>query len=119
MRMGLYYSGGLDWTFNDTVLKDITDFGAAVPQQQAYVTYADNHWLELIERYEPVVLWNDIAYPAASDLPKLYAHYYNTVPEGLVNNRFAQSFSAEGEGTDILQVSISDFSTPNTLPMTR
>ncbi len=112
MRMGLYYSGGLDWTFNDTVLKDITDFGAAVPQQQAYVTYADNHWLELIERYEPVVLWNDIAYPAASDLPKLYAHYYNTVPEGLVNNRFAQSFSAEGEGTDIFASKHFDFSTP-------
>jgi len=34
------------------------------------------------------------------------------VPEGLVNNRFAQSFSAEGEGTDIFASKHFDFSTP-------
>jgi alpha-L-fucosidase len=113
MRMGLYYSGGLDWTFNDTVIRSITDLVKAVPQQADYVSYADNHWLELVERYEPIVLWNDIAYPAASDLPKLLAHYYNTVPEGLVNNRFTQSFSLEGgSSTEIMGGKHYDFTTP-------
>jgi len=92
LRMGLYYSGGLDWTFNDTVIRDIGDIPAAIPQGADYVEYATNHWLELIERYEPSILWNDIAYPAAADLKKLFAYYYNRVPDGLVNDRFTQRF---------------------------
>jgi alpha-L-fucosidase len=113
MRMALYYSGGLDWTFNDTVIADITDLMRGVPQQPDYVTYADNHWVELIDRYAPVILWNDIAYPAASDLPRLFSYYYNTVPEGLINNRFTQSFDIGGEGsTDILGGKHYDFTTP-------
>jgi len=95
MRYGLYYSGGLDWTFNDTVITSIVDFGRAIPQQPEYVRYADDHWYELIERYEPVVLWNDIAYPAAADLPRLFAHYYNTVSDGLVNDRFRQRLTLD------------------------
>ena len=31
------------------------------------------HWRELIDRYEPCVLWNDIGYPAAADLDALFA----------------------------------------------
>jgi alpha-L-fucosidase len=112
MRMALYYSGGLDWTFNDTVIANITDIMRAVPQQSEYVAYADAHWLELIDRYAPVVLWNDIAYPAASDLPRLFSHYYNTVPEGLINNRFTQSFEIGAEGAEIMGGKHFDFTTP-------
>lgn len=92
MRMGLYYSGGLDWTFNDTVIRDITDIPVAVPQSQEYVEYANGHWYELIGRYRPAILWNDIAYPAAADLNALFAHYYNAIPDGVINDRFTQSF---------------------------
>lgn len=113
MRMALYYSGGIDWTFNPTVVTNIADLAQAVPQQADYVAYADAHWYELIERYAPVILWNDIAYPAAADLPKLFAHYYNTVPEGLVNNRFTQAFDIEAGGsTEILGGKHYDFTTP-------
>ncbi len=113
MRMALYYSGGIDWTFNDTVVKTITDLGKAVPQQPEYVAYADAHWMELIERYAPVILWNDIAYPAAADLPQLFAHYYNTVEEGLINNRFTQTFNMEAsEAADIMGGKHFDFTTP-------
>jgi alpha-L-fucosidase len=112
MRMALYYSGGIDWTFNETVVTDITDLMKAVPQQDAYVAYADAHWLELIDRYAPVILWNDIAYPAAADLAKLFAYYYNTVPEGLVNNRFTQAFNIDPEAMDISGGLHSDFTTP-------
>lgn len=92
MRMGLYYSGGLDWTFNDTVIQDISDIPTAIPQGADYVAYANNHWRELIERYEPSILWNDIAYPSSADLRELFAYYYNRMPDGLVNDRFTQRF---------------------------
>jgi alpha-L-fucosidase len=60
----------------------------AIPQTAEYLDYADAHWHELIERYEPSVLWNDIGYPAAADLDALFASYFARVPDGVVNNRF-------------------------------
>lgn len=73
MRLGLYYSGGLDWTFNKTVIQDMTTIVGGIPQGEDYAQYATNHWLELIERYEPAILWNDIGYPAVADLNALFA----------------------------------------------
>lgn len=93
MEMGLYYSGGIDWTFKDTIIRDIGDLPKATPQDTAYVEYANNHWRELIDRYEPWLMWNDIAYPAAADLNALFAYYYNRIPEGVINDRFSQRFS--------------------------
>jgi alpha-L-fucosidase len=95
MQMGLYYSGGLDWTFNERVIRTVVDLPAAIPQDADYAAYVDGHWRELIERYRPAVLWNDIAYPPAADLHKLLAAYYSLVPEGVVNDRFQQLPSSE------------------------
>ncbi len=91
LRMGLYYSGGLDWTFNDAPIRDVLSLLAGTPQSADYARYADAHWQELIERYEPAVLWNDIAYPAAGKVKALFAAYYNRLPEGVINDRFMQS----------------------------
>ncbi len=112
MRMALYYSGGLDWNFNDLVIKDISDLFAGVPQTEDYVKYADGHWNELIERYAPIVLWNDIAYPAAADLPRLFSSYYNRFPDGLVNDRFTQRFEFDPNTSGILNLNHHDFRTP-------
>jgi alpha-L-fucosidase len=90
LRMGLYYSGGLDWTFNDLVIRHGLDMFAGVPQGADYVAYADGHWVELIDRYQPSILWNDIGYPAAANLRQLFADYYNRVPDGVINDRFIQ-----------------------------
>ena len=112
MRMGLYYSGGLDWTFNDHVIVDIADLFVGVPQSDDYVQYADGHWRELIERHHPAVLWNDIAYPAAADLPQLFADYYNRFPDGVVNNRFTQRFEFDPNTSAIVNLDHYDFDTP-------
>ncbi len=112
MLMALYYSGGLDWTFNHHVIKSIDDLFACVPQSEDYVKYADGHWYELIERYGPVVLWNDIAYPAAADLPHLFADYYNLFPDGLVNDRFLQHFEFDANASAFVNVKHHDFRTP-------
>lgn len=111
LTAALYYSGGLDWTFNDTVIQDIADIPKAVPQTPAYVDYANAHWRELIDRYQTMILWNDIAYPAAADLNGLFADYYNTLPEGVVNNRFTQRFEIGADG-NIVTDNFHDFETP-------
>lgn len=90
MRMGLYYSGGLDWTFNGGPITDLPDLLATIPTGPEYAAYVDAHWRELIARYRPSVLWNDIAYPIGTRTLDLFAHYYNAVSDGVVNDRFAQ-----------------------------
>jgi alpha-L-fucosidase len=88
LRFGLYYSGGLDWTFNDHPIGTFSDLLAAEPRGD-YIAYAEAHVRELIDRYAPSVLWNDIAWPAgAADLARLLSDYYRQVPDGVVNDRF-------------------------------
>lgn len=90
LTMGLYYSGGYDKTFNPTCIHDLATAVGAIPQGQDYADYADAHIAELIERYRPSVLWNDIAYPARSNTKRLFADYYNAVPDGVVNDRWTR-----------------------------
>ncbi len=88
LRYGLYYSGGLDWTFESMPVATLGDVMCSVPGGD-YPAYADAHVRELIERYEPSVLWNDIAWPTdQKTLNRLFADYYNAVPEGVVNDRW-------------------------------
>ncbi len=110
MTMALYYSGGLDWTFNPKVIEDIADIPLAVPQMPEYVDYANKHWLELIEKYQTAILWNDIAYPKNTNINDLFAQYYNQMPEGVVNNRFSQKFEIK-DGHQVSDAHF-DFETP-------
>ena len=88
MRFGTYYSGGLDWTFGGLPMHDFVGMMKAIPQSPEYLAYANAHWRELVERYEPCVMWNDIGYPQAADLEGLFAEYFERVPDGVVNNRW-------------------------------
>lgn len=88
LKFVTYYSSGIDWTFNDTVIVDAETNEAAKPRDQEYRVYLLSHWEELVERYRPSILYSDIGYPFEEDLPGLFARYYNEVEEGLVNNRF-------------------------------
>jgi alpha-L-fucosidase len=92
LRFGVYYSGGLDWTFDARPIANLGDLIAAAPGG-AYPRYADAHFRELIARYAPDVLWNDIAWPGSrASLLRLLADYYNAIPEGLVNDRWTPVF---------------------------
>ncbi len=88
MRMGFYYSGGLDWSFNPEPIDDIAKVRGTIIHTQEFADYADAHWRELIRKYDPTVLWNDIGYPEQADLASIVADFYNTHPDGLINNRF-------------------------------
>ncbi|HEX4021675.1 MAG TPA: alpha-L-fucosidase [Acidobacteriaceae bacterium] len=88
MRMGLYYSGGLDWTFVPGPITDRTSFENTKPESAAYGAYAFSQVSELIKRYHPAVLWNDIDWPKTGRPLQLMAEYYNTVPDGVIDDRF-------------------------------
>jgi alpha-L-fucosidase len=88
MRFGVYYSGGLDSTWNDHPIGAFSDLIPAQPRG-AYPDYAAAHVRELIARYHPSVLWNDISWPESSRrLATLLGDYYAAVPEGVINDRF-------------------------------
>lgn len=89
LKMGLYYSGGLDWTFESRPIANFMDLYTTAPQSEEYARYAEAHWRELIDTYKPSVMWNDIGYPNKGRVQELFAHYYNSIPEGVINNRFS------------------------------
>lgn len=88
IRMGLYYSGGVDWSFGGSPVTNLLNLVHVTPQSEEYAAYADAQLRELIARYQPAVLWNDIASPARLDAAALFATYYNQVPDGVVNDRW-------------------------------
>jgi alpha-L-fucosidase len=88
MRFGLYYSGGLDSRWNPHPVGAFSDLPLALPRG-AYPAYAEAQVRELVQRYRPSVLWNDIAWPTTSaTLAVLLHEYYEAVPDGVINDRF-------------------------------
>ena len=98
MRFGVYYSGGLDWSITDlppqTTFAEVQELR---PNDAAYNLYAFEHVADLVRRYSPSVLWNDIEWPDAGkrggpqSLHALFADYYAAVPEGVVNDRWGDT----------------------------
>ena len=90
LRMGLYYSAALDWTFNESPIQDVVDEFADAPNTEEYIDLMTSHWKELIDLYKPSILWNDIGYPRDANLAEMFAYFYNKIPEGVVNDRWLQ-----------------------------
>ncbi len=88
MRFGVYYSGGLDWTFVPPPIDSFMSMIQNIPSSPEYCEYATAHMLELIDKFEPSLLWNDIAWPPNLDPNELFERYYARVPDGLVNDRY-------------------------------
>ena len=91
LKMGLYYSGGYDWTFDRGPIETDHDYEAVQPQSNAYGKYADAQVEELIEKYHPSLLWNDINWPKSGNPMKDMADYYNAVPDGVIDDRWGIS----------------------------
>lgn len=90
MRMGFYYSSPYDWTFTEKPITDLAMSLARIPRSSEYRQYANSHWYELIDRFDPSVLWSDIGYPPGVNLNEIFAYYYNKTPDGVVNERWGQ-----------------------------
>ena len=93
MHMGLYYSGGYDWTFVPGPIRVAADYQSVKPQSEEYGKYAFAQIHELIERYHPSVLWNDIDWPKTGRALDVMADYYNAVPDGVIDDRFGVKHS--------------------------
>ena len=98
MRAGVYYSGGLDWHVRPFPPHTTSaSVHGSRPTDREYGEYASRHCHDLIGRYRPDVLWNDIEWPdGAKDfepggLGELFADYYRAVPEGVVNDRWGDT----------------------------
>ena len=108
MKFGVYYSGLLDWSFNPEPIKDKKSFVENGVRTSEYIEYANNHWYELIDKYEPKILWNDIGY-VPTNAYEIFAYYYNKIPDGIINDRWIQ-FRMKGESFP--KVHFWDFLTP-------
>ena len=101
IRLGFYYPG-LDATFSDhSGATSLEELDAAYPRGEQFAGYVESHWRELIERYEPAVLWADFGYPAdaAASPDELFRRYYERVPDGVVNDRFDEGPDNEQRGS--------------------
>lgn len=109
IRFAVYYSGGLDWEVTKT-LPAISDNdqhkGLQRPVDAAYSMYAYKHVIDLIDRYKPDVLWNDIEWPDFSkregeySLSALFDYYYKKVPHGVVNDRWGKETHSDYETSE-------------------
>lgn len=103
LKMGAYYSGIYDWTtFDRPKMRKGTS--GYYNTTYAFADYSYNQVWELIDKYHPAVLWNDVGWPekGLADLPYLISHYYNTVPEGVINERWGLNFLDQPTWCDYL-----------------
>ena len=92
LKFGVYYCGGLDWTFYRSPITNLwPDLFQSMPKSVAYTTYADSHFFELIHRYAPDVLWNDVNYPENGDLTGIFAEAIHANPDVVMNDRWRRS----------------------------
>ncbi|MCR5005938.1 MAG: alpha-L-fucosidase [Clostridiales bacterium] len=126
LKMGLYYSGVYDWTFKtDRPIDGPLGFVDHQGMPEEYLPYSVAHFRELIDKYKPSILWNDIAFPYGYNLNELFAYYYNTVEDGVIDDRWNQiqvpkteeewkAFQAEGRFEEVMKNTTThyDFITP-------
>jgi alpha-L-fucosidase len=91
LQMGCYYSSALDWSFTPQPIQNIADLMTSGPADRVYRDYIEQHWKELIDRYEASLLWSDIGYPPKCNLAELFAYFYNRREEGVINDRWFQT----------------------------
>lgn len=98
MRFGVYYSGGLDWSIsNFPPHTSGAEVSSLRPNDAAYNCYALLHVRDLISRYDPDVLWNDINWPDSGkrtgrwSLHELFTDFYAGNPDGVVNDRWGET----------------------------
>ncbi len=95
LKFGVYYSGGLDWTFYRSPITNLwPDLFESMPKSIAYTAYADAQYYELIHRYSPDILWNDVNYPGNGDVAGIFAECFNANPDAVVNDRWRRSDKA-------------------------
>ncbi len=91
MKMGLYYSGYLNWTFDDEPVFSKKNINTYCSPTYEYADFVYKQSRELIDTYKPSLFWNDVGWPRQGEehLKHLLSHYYNTNQDAVVNDRFS------------------------------
>jgi len=94
-RFGVYFSGALDWHVSDyPPIESDTDLFRFRRADEWFARYSAAQLDELIERFQPDVLWNDIEWSDGGKGAQSYGvaallrRYFDTVPEGVMNDRW-------------------------------
>ncbi|MDO5065758.1 MAG: alpha-L-fucosidase [Propionibacteriaceae bacterium] len=94
-RFGVYFSGALDWHVSDfPPIQSDRDLFLLRRCDEEFARYAAAQLDELITRFSPSLLWNDIEWPDAGKgnddfgVAALWRRYLEAVPEGVVNDRW-------------------------------
>lgn len=88
LRFGVYYSTGLDWSVEHRPIRQVVDAHGCIPRDPAYRRYVEDQLEELVQRYEPSVVWADIGAPKGFDLAAFKARLRAKVPDAVVNDRW-------------------------------
>ena len=112
IHMGIYFSGGLDWSFTETPILTQQGLNDHIPQSEEYGRYVYALLEELIHRYEPDDIWNDIAYPRTGNVLQLLADYYNLVPDATIDDRFKVANERPEEHTSSTLTEHADYTSP-------
>lgn len=113
-RFGAYFSGALDWHVSDfPPIESDTDLFRYRRNDEYYSRYAAAQVEELIDRFKPDVLWNDIDWSDGGKgkeefgVAALLDHYFSVVPNGVVNDRWGVPYHGyfTREYTDVSGVS--------------
>lgn len=94
-KFGVYFSGALDWHASDfPPIESDTDLFRFRRNDAHFAAYAGAQVDELVQRFRPDVLWNDIDWPDGGKGREPYAvaalleRYFRAVPDGVVNDRW-------------------------------
>ena len=99
VRFGAYYSGALDWHVSDfpaiTSNEELFEFRR---DDAEFAAFCASQLTELVDRFRPDILWNDIEWPDGGkgddehSLAALFRHYFDVVPDGVVDDRWGIPF---------------------------
>ena len=94
MKMGLYYSGFLNWRFYDEPVFSKTNIGTYCSPTFEYTDFVFKQCMELVDTYEPSLFWNDVGWPLNGEehLKHFLSHYYNKNEDAVVNDRFSNFY---------------------------
>ena len=94
-RFGVYFSGALDWHASDfPPIESDVDLFRYRRNDERFARYSAAQLEELVAKFSPDVLWNDIEWPDGGKGPEDYGvaallhRYFDAVPDGVVNDRW-------------------------------
>lgn len=95
LKFGTYFSGALDWhVSNFPPIQSDRELFLFRRNDPEFAQYAAAQLTELIDLFNPDILWNDIEWPDSGKghdtygLAALFRRYLEAVPEGVLNDRW-------------------------------